>query len=420
MPTSEPLRELIVRLWGESGPNTPVLATLGDLPAGYRPMESYAVVPSPANARFLVPIAGHAAAAATLTCYNRLRSGQVRATRRVLGAGFRTGLAQRLLRHRLTVGLRSDIPAGQAADHLLGEHLRRVLDVPRIVFGLGVRPLDPNGKPTLQVFSGDGAPLGYAKIGWSPATKEMAATEAAAAVAVGVALAASGPGTGGPRPHVPALLHHGPWRDLLITVTAPLPARVSGHADPDSPPEPGFTLAVADSASSGWESLTDTAFWRRLRDGVAAMGDEPRLAEAMSAVMDGLADRHGESKLRIGRWHGDWVPWNVGHHAGDLHVWDWEHSATGAPVGLDLLHWRFQVALVLRGAPLDAAVAAVESATRDELEEFRVAAEARELMARLYLLEMFARTHRLKLGGGGWNPALFPAMLDVLARWRLC
>ncbi|MFD0540572.1 hypothetical protein ACFQY7_48995 [Actinomadura luteofluorescens] len=158
MPTSEPLRELIVRLWGESGPNTPVLATLGDLPAGYRPMESYAVVPSPANARFLVPIADHAAAAATLTCYNRLRSGQVRATRRVLGAGFRTGLAQRLLRHRLTVGLRSDIPAGQAADHLLGEHLRRVLDVPRIVFGLGVRPLDPNGKPTLQVFSGDGAP----------------------------------------------------------------------------------------------------------------------------------------------------------------------------------------------------------------------------------------------------------------------
>ncbi|TDD90183.1 hypothetical protein E1293_03900 [Actinomadura darangshiensis] len=414
MSTSAPLRELIVRLWGEPGPDAPVLATLDALPGGYRPVETYAVVPSPANARFLVPIAGRAAAAATLTCYNRLRSGQVRATRRALGAGFRTGLAQRLLKHRLTVGVRSDIPAEQAADHLLGEHLRRVLDVPEIVFGLGVRPIDPNGKPTLQVFSGDGAPLGYAKIGWSPATKEMAATEASAVEAVATALAAAD----GPSPRVPALLHHGPWRDLLITVTAPLPARVTGHGEPDSPPEPGYALAVADTVSAGWERLTDMAFWRRMRDEVAAMGEEPDLADAMTAAMDGLEERHAELKLRIGRWHGDWVPWNVGHHGGELHVFDWEHSAPDAPVGLDLLHWRFQVALVLRGASLGTAVEAVESAAQTELDAYGVAAEARELLARLYLLEMFTRTHRLKRGGGGWNPALFPAMLDVLARWR--
>ncbi|WP_433477123.1 hypothetical protein ACQPZP_08755 [Spirillospora sp. CA-142024] len=418
MPTSVPLRELIVRLWGEPGPGAPVLATLDGLPSGYRPVESYAVVPSPANAKFLVPIAGNAAAAATLTCYNRLRSGQVRATRRVLGAGFRTGLAQRLLRHRLTVGIRSDIPAEQAADHLLGEHLRRVLDAPELVFGLGVRPIDPNSKPTLQVFSGDGAPLGYAKIGWSPATRELATTEAEAVHAVATGLAARAGEASGPHPHVPALLHHGPWRDLVITVTAPLPARVTGHGDPGSPPEPAFTLAIAESSDSGWERLTGTAFWRRLRDDAAAMDDEPDLAEALNAVMDGLADRFAELKLRIGRWHGDWVPWNIGHHGGDLHVWDWEHSALGAPVGLDLLHWRFQVELVLRGAPLDTAVAAVERAARDELASYGVAAEARDLMARLYLLEMFARTYRLKRGGGGWNPALFPAMLDVLARWR--
>ncbi|KAB2344029.1 hypothetical protein [Actinomadura rudentiformis] len=299
------------------------------------------------------------------------------------------------------------------ADHLLGEHLREVLGLPEIVIGLGVRPLDPNGKPTLQLFAGDGTPAGYAKVGWSPATRAMAATEAEAAAAIGE-----------PGPlRVPRVLHHGAWRDLVVTVTAPLPLGVRGHADPDTLPDPAALLAVAESPGARVYRFDESLFLRHLRDEIAAMDDEPRLSTSMSGVLESLVRRYGDLKLRVGRWHGDWVPWNVGHHrtsdgTDELHVWDWEHSAPDVPVGLDLLHWRFQVALVLRGAPLDSAVAAVEAAAQNDLTPLGVAPEARELLSRLYLLEMFVRTYRLKRGGGGWNPALYPAMLDVLARWE--
>lgn len=406
---SPPLRDLIARLWGGEAGGA-VRVTLGEPPAGHRVVESYAVVPDPGNARFLVPLTGRAAAAASLTRYNRLRSGKIRITRALLGAGFRIGLAQRMIPHRLLVSTPAELPPGDLPGTLLGAHLRQVLNVPELAFGLGVRPADPNGKPTLQLFSAAGEPLGYAKIGWSPATRDLVVNEATAGRAAAAAASE--------RLRIPAVLHHGPWHDRVITVTAPLPAAVTRHADPDRPPDPSVLAGIAETSGLRPLRLAESGHWRRLRDLVADMDDEPALAKALSTALDALQAEHGGTELRFGRWHGDWVPWNIGHHRGATHVWDWEHSTADAPLGLDLLHWRFQVALVLRGGSLDTAAAAVERAARDELGALDVPGHASGLMARLYLLEMFTRAYRLKRGGGGWNPSLYPAMLRVLERWE--
>lgn len=406
------LRALVECLWpsGDESSEWPIKVTSGTVPAGHRVVERYAVVPGPGRPRFLVPLAGRAAAAGSLTRYNALRPAKVRAPRRILGAGFRAGVAPALLRGRLFVCVPADLPEPELGDHLLSAHLRRVLGVPELAMGVGVHPPDPNLKPTLQLFGPGGAPVGYAKVGWSPATREMTRREAGA-----VAAAADGPGvSAGPsgRVRVPRLLHHGRWRDRDITVTAPLPPSIRRYRDADAPPplpydDPFFAAHVA--------KLADSGFWHALRSEVAALAADPaerRLADVVTARCDDFEREQGHAPLRVARWHGDWVPWNIGRHRGELYAWDWEHSAPGVPVGFDLLHWRFQVTLVLRGRPLADAVAAVRRAAAAELDDVRP--EHRALIADLYLLEMFMRTYHLKRLGGGWNAAIHPAMLDVL------
>ncbi|MCO5972219.1 hypothetical protein [Actinoallomurus soli] len=411
------LRALVERLWLPEPESSgwPVRVTSGEVPPGYRVVERYAVVPSPERPRFLVPLDGRAVAAGSLTHYNGLRWARLRLPRTVLGAGFRTGVAPLVLRHRLLVCVPEELPPAELGDYLLSAHLGRVLGLPRPALGVGVRPPDPNLKPTLQLFGADGAPVGYAKVGWNSATREMTRREAAAIAAV-----TEGP-VGGIR--VPELLHHGPWRDYDLTVTAPLPLRIRRYREAEPPrvpydavfPDQPTPTDLPGPFAARTTKLADSAFWRALRAEAAVLADdeeERRLATVVAAHCDELEREHGGTPLRVGRWHGDWVPWNMGRYAGDLYVWDWEHSAEEVPVGFDHLHWRFQDALVLRGRPLAEAVAAVRAAAENELPE--IPSDHRRLLGRLYLLEMFMRTYHLKRLGGGWNPALHPAMLAVL------
>ncbi|GAA0355749.1 hypothetical protein NE235_12320 [Actinoallomurus spadix] len=429
------LRALVERLWLPEPESSgwPVRVTSGEVPPGYQVVERYAVVPSPDRPRFLVPLDGRAVAAGSLTHYNGLRWARLRVPRTVLGAGFRTGIAPLVLRHRLLVCVPEKLPDAELSDYLLSAHLGRVLGLPRPALGVGVRAPDPNSKPTLQLFGADGAPVGYAKVGWNPATREMTRREADAIAAVSATPAAG--------IRVPELLHHGPWRDYDLTVTAPLPPKIRRYREaepprvphdagsPDQPTPTGLLFSPDQPTPTDLPGppnlpgpfavrttkLADTAFWRALRAEAAVLAaddDERRLAALVTAHLDELEREHGDTPLRVGRWHGDWVPWNMGRYAGDLYVWDWEHSAEEVPAGFDHLHWRFQDALVLRGRPLAEAVAAVRAAAGTELPE--LPSDHRRLLGRLYLLEMFMRTYHLKRLGGGWNPALHPAMLEVL------
>ncbi|MCD0447820.1 hypothetical protein LO762_01220 [Actinocorallia sp. API 0066] len=380
------LRALVAQLWP-----SPAVVSLSGAPSGYRAVATYAVVPSAARAQFLVPLASRRVAAASLLRYNALRPVKTRVVRGVLGGGLLLGAGVML--PRLTVSL----PDGVAEDDaLICGYLGAALGRP-VVFGVGVRPVDPNSKPTLQLFSPAGESVGYAKVGWNAATRGLAASEAAAITALPELAAA----------RVPSVLHHGTWRGLTVTVTAPLPARVRGHRDPDRPPPLDLSRALAEPLSYG--TLEGSPFWKRLLEDVSGPpGDasDEEFRAALRGALDRVAALHGTAEREFGRWHGDWVPWNLGTHRGVPQVFDWEHSAPGVPFGLDLLHWRFQVALVLRGRPLASAALAVRESAAAELGD--------PSAADLYLLEMAARTWRLRRGGGGWNPALHPAFLDVL------
>ncbi|WFE48994.1 hypothetical protein [Micromonospora sp. WMMD1155] len=377
-------------------------------PAGHRQVARYAVVPSVARARFLVPLGAPRAGAASLLAYNALRPPKVRAVRAALGGLARFGPVGLAAFPTLTVS----VPEGvSAAEVLLTERLAADLGGTPLLAACGVRPPDPNGKPTLQLFTVDGRPRGYAKIGWNDATRALVTAEAAALRALGGVTGVAD------HPTPPRLLTETAWAGQVVAVIEPLPPAVRG-VPVDEPPRIAALLAVARrGAPAGTpRPLAGSTFLARLA-GLAARAAavEPAGARAVDAVA-ALARRHGDTGVEFGHWHGDWVPWNLGRHAGRLVAWDWEHSAPDVPVGFDLAHDAFQRSLVLRGEPADAAASAVDGYLGLHGERLGLDAAQRRLVADAYLVEMWLRTWRLADAGAGWNPALHPALLDVIEK----
>ncbi|MER7890241.1 hypothetical protein ABTX15_10490 [Micromonospora sp. NPDC094482] len=379
----------------------------GAPPAGHRAVARYAVVPSLSRARFLLPLGAPRVTAASLLAYNALRPPKVRAVRAALGGLSRVGAVQRAF-PTLTVA----VPAGAPlAELLLAERLAAALGGAPLHAACGVRPPDANHKPTLQLFTADGRPRGYAKIGWNGATRALVAAESAAlrtlAEVIGVP----------DHPVTPRLLAELDWAGQLIAVVEPLPSRVRGVPVTD-PPRIAALLAVARRGrpAAPPRPLAGSPFLARLtaeadRSAVA----EPAGARAVAAVTE-LARRHGGTPVEFGHWHGDWVPWNLGRHDGRLVAWDWEHSGPDVPLGFDLAHDAFQRAVVLRAEPAATAARAVDAQLDRYGERLGLGPAQRRLVADGYLLEMWLRTWRLADAGAGWNSALHPALLDVIEK----
>ncbi|MDG4798517.1 hypothetical protein [Micromonospora sp. WMMD1082] len=373
-------------------------------PAGHTVVARYAVVPSVARARFLLPLGSPRVAAAALLAYNALRPPKVRAARALLGVAARAGVVDRAPFPVLTVAL----PRGlDPAEALLADRVAAVLGTPMYA-AFGVRPPDPNHKPTLQLFDRSGVPRGYAKIGWNDATRALVTAEAAALGEV--AGLAGHPGT-------PRLLTELTWAGQVVAVVEPLPTRVRG-VPAAAAPDLGALLAVARRGRPPAEPrpLGGSPFLDRLAaQARRAAATDPAGQRAVAAVA-ALARRHGEVAVEFGHWHGDWVPWNLGRHAGEVIAWDWEHSGADVPVGFDLAHDAFQRAVVLRGEPVAAAADEVGRWLDRHGDRLGLDAPGRRLVADAYLVEMWLRTWRLADAGAGWNAALHPALLDTIER----
>ncbi|MFG1871172.1 hypothetical protein [Micromonospora arborensis] len=380
----------------------------GPPPPGHRAVARYAVVPSLARARFLLPLDAPRATAASLLAYNALRPWRVRAVRAVLGALARVGAIDLAPFPRLTVSLPDEVAADEV---LLTGRLAAALGGSALYAACGVRPPDPNHKPTLQLFAPDGRALGYAKVGWNGATRALVTAEAAALR--DLATAARAPD----HPAAPRLLAETAAGGQTVVLVEPLPPAVRGVAV-GAPPRIAALLAVARRGSPPEppRQLAGSPFLVRLTvEAERAAASAPDGGRAVAAVA-ALSRRHGGTAVEFGHWHGDWVPWNLGVHAGRLVAWDWEHSGPGVPLGFDLAHDAFQRALVLRGAPAAAAALAVDAHLDRYGAELGLGPAARGLVADAYLLEMWLRVWRLADAGAGWNAALHPALLDVIEK----
>ncbi|MER5454913.1 hypothetical protein ABT008_09020 [Micromonospora sp. NPDC002389] len=377
-------------------------------PAGHTVVARYAVVPSIARARFLLPLGAPRVTAAALLAYNALRPAKVRAVRAALGAAARVGIVDRASFPVLAVA----VPTGlDPAEALLAVRVAAALGDEPLYAACGVRPPDPNHKPTLQLFDGTGAPRGYAKIGWNDATRALVTTEAAALREVAAAA-----GVGG-HPGTPRLLTELSFAGQVVAVVEPLPARIRG-VPVDGPPEIGALLAVARRGGPATASrpLAGSAFLARLTEQAQRSAATEGVGERAVTAVAALARRHGDVAVEFGHWHGDWVPWNLGRHDGELIAWDWEHSGPEVPVGFDLAHDAFQRSVVLRGEPAAQAAGQVDAGLARHGAALGLDQARQRLVADAYLVEMWLRTWRLADAGAGWNPALHPALLETIEK----
>lgn len=358
-------------------------------------LERYVVVPNERAPRFLVPLASAAVRSAALLAYNRLRPAAVRRQRAALAAALRLHptLFGRL--PVLTVRPKNDASGGSAAldpaDLLLSARVARELGVSAYA-AIGVHPPDPNAKPTLQLLDATGRPVAYVKVGWNEASRTLVATETRALTDL------AGRSGAGDHPLVPGLLTAGAFAEQNYAAVAPLPADVRRLADDDDP-QVAAVLAVARRGAAAGPV-------RRLADA----GFAARLTGPLAAVLE----RHGGVGLEFGDWHGDWVPWNLARSTAGLVAWDWEHHGTDVPVGSDVVHHGFQVALTLRGADAAGAARAGAAALLRQAAALGLSVAAVDAVVDCYLAELWLRTRRLADLGAGWNAKLHPALLEVL------
>jgi hypothetical protein len=365
----------------------PVGLEMGDDPAA---TARYAVIPSLDHARFLLPLASRRVTAASVLAYNALRPLKVRASRAAIGLLARAGgLA----------ALRPPIVSVHGGP-LLSQHVAELLGVERLHAAIGIRPPDPHHKPTLQLFDDAGQPRGYAKIGWNEGTGDLVRAEAATLTGL--------PPAGGDLPATPRLMLHTQWQHREIAVVAPMPRGVRRIRHPDRP-RLAAMLAVArrggpPAPRRPLAGSTFLATWRRRAAGTAA-----------APLIDQVVARDGALALEFGDWHGDWVPWNMARHRGELVLWDWENHAADVPVGFDLAHQAFQTALSTHRRPASECATAVDTALNTHGSALGLDPPGRRFIADAYLIELWLRTYELSRGGAGWNPKLHPALLDVLA-----
>jgi hypothetical protein len=397
------LRTLTERVWTPTAdPAWPVSVSFdAPLPDDHTLAEQYVVVPDLRRPKFLVPVGARAASRAAFSRFLTTSSPRTRVMGLASAGAFGSPVGEQVFRSRLSIGIDSSIAPSRWSEWLLLSHLGAELDSDGLVAYLPVRRAIPNAKPTLRLFERSGVPRGYAKVGWSKATRTVVRNEAAALREVHGRLHGL---------ESPALAASGQWQGQEYAVAAPLPAGVRGWTrEPSETPELLRGIAATGTTSRG--SLAASSFAHRVRADLAeASAAEAQVSTVLLRWLHRLEEHPDE--LDFGRWHGDFVPGNLGRTATGPVAWDWEYSDRDVPVGFDLLHWHFQRRL----SPDDGTVA--ESARAADAQAARLSVlgvprTSHGLVTSLYLLEMFTRSARMAAAGAGWNPKYYPALVEV-------
>jgi len=330
--------------------------------------QTFMAVPRASAPSMLLP-RGRAAAAGAVRAYGGHGSSLNRLKTRVTAGLLSLGLGDLVFPDRISAG-----PAGEG----ISAELARVLGVPVEVAVRGGPPR-ANRKPVLAVLAAEGKPLAFAKLGVTPLTERLVHAEAEALRRL------AGVHTDVVR--VPALIHCGPWRDMVLLVQKALPVQRPQRVD--------GTVLIRAMREIGEAFGTTTAAWGTSEHaaGVRARLDATppsQAARCLAEAVEALAAQ--ELPLRLGCWHGDWTPWNCSAADGAVLVWDWERfGASGVPLGFDVLNYDLQGALAGARTPSTEQPSVLLGGAAKRLAPLGLTAAQAHLTAVAYLIEIANR-----------------------------
>jgi hypothetical protein len=373
-----PLSELIVRTRAGAALPTERTATSGapELPEVPERVVADLLAVRGAAGRFLVPGDSRHTAARSLLSYNRLRPARVRTVRAAMGWTLRLG-AGGLISEPRQMRAPADAP-------VLLDHLASVLDVPRVVFAATEKGGSGFVTPVLQLFTPDGRNVGFAKIGWDAVTDAMIRTEAES-----LQLAAR---AGWDSVSVPEVVWHGEWEDLSLLVTAPMPRNVRRLRESELPPIPPLLDVAMLDGPTQRHRIDASSYWSDARAAAADATGAGR--SGLARHLDTVEHEHADVELTFGRWHGDWVEWNLAQADGHLFAWDWAYSAPDVPFGFDLLQFFHLRHRVLREEPPAVALANAAADARPGLRQLGIPADEVDAVIALHHTEVLLREER--------------------------
>ena len=381
---------------------------------GSGPIQSFGALPSAASPRLLVPLGAPRASSRAVRDYGNAGPLAVRIAKSVVSWALQIPGAEHLFPSSLHVYV--EATGGNGAPHQsFVSHLQEVFDRPHIEIAIWIGGENrANRKPILQILTPSGEPLGYGKVGWNSLTRELVRNEAAVL------------GTFSTRPRspahfsVPRVLDFTEWQGLEILVVAPFHGS-SGRTGPGAfgvPIEAPIlaTQEVGRLAPTQHVALAASRFWKRTRRRIAMVTRElpSGPGRPLRRIAEHLEDRFGEIEMTFASWHGDWSPANMTYIDGQLFVWDWERSDDVVPLGLDAVHFCFQMAAKFRRLPPATAVEQTLTRTRELLPVLRIPIGLEPLLLALELLEMSLRVEEARVAGISVRETLYRDALNYL------
>lgn len=324
--------------------------------------------PSATFPELLLPLGSRAVAAGSVRRYHDGKSRKERVITHAAIALARSGAL------RFAPGDTVDI-----GPFALIERAAAELDEADVQIAITLGPRRRNRKPVVQLIRNDGTTIGFAKVGWSPFTRTLVDNEAAwlrrleGAVPEAMQI-----------PTVLARVEDGA-RTMIVTSALATSRRSGVNGGLSS----ATVLDLARSLGAENHRFADLSQLGCLRRG--------RVGQLID--IDRLLERHGDTVVELGLWHGDLTPWNTATVGRTTQVWDWEFADDHRPVGFDLLHLAFES--VRRQTSHNEENALLHVAERAAT-VLAPTGQPVEAILDLYLCELIMREERLL--GEGWDP----------------